>query len=196
MEVMFICGKGGTGKTYYAKKLLTSMEKDFCVSSSSNDPFQDYLGQKGMILDDLRDKAFELDDLLKILDNNTVSSVKSRFANKVFNGDIIIITTSVPLRYWYPTYKDGRYDTLEQLYRRISCYVEMTNDKITVYSEGVNESGYPKGNGHVFKNELTNIKKESIQKTDFSSAFEKICEKAKGMERMEQLKISDEELPF
>lgn len=101
LEVMFICGKGGTGKTYYAKKLLNSMGYDYCVSSSSNDPFQDYLGQKAIILDDLRDKSFEFEDLLKILDNNTVSSVQSRFQNKVFNGALIVITSSVPLRYWY-----------------------------------------------------------------------------------------------
>lgn len=196
LEVMFICGKGGTGKTYYAKKLLTSMGKDFCVSSSSNDPFQDYLGQKGMILDDLRDKAFELDDLLKILDNNTVSSVKSRFANKVFNGDIIIITTSVPLRYWYSSYRDGKYDTLEQLYRRISCYVEVTKEKIKVFSEGVDERGYPKGDGQVFNNELVNLKKTVVQKTDFTSEFEKICEK-QGKERYELVEFEDfSELPF
>lgn len=58
LEVVFICGKGGTGKTYYAKKMLKSLGYDFCVSSSSNDPFQDYSGQRAMILDDLRGRQF------------------------------------------------------------------------------------------------------------------------------------------
>ena len=66
IDVMFIDGKGGTGKTYYAKKLLTRMGYDYCVSSSSNDPFQDYLGQKAIILDDLRDSAFDFEDLVKM----------------------------------------------------------------------------------------------------------------------------------
>ena len=70
IQVIFITGKGGTGKTYYAKKLLASQGYDFCVSSSSNDPFQDYMGQKAVILDDMRDTAFEFEDLLKLLDNN------------------------------------------------------------------------------------------------------------------------------
>ena len=83
IKVVFIQGKGGTGKTYYAKKFLAAQGYDFCISSSSNDPFQDYLGQKAIILDDLRDTAFELEDLLKTLDNHTGSSVKSRFNNKV-----------------------------------------------------------------------------------------------------------------
>ena len=176
IDVMFICGKGGTGKTYYAKKLLSSMGLDYCISSSSNDPFQDYLGQKGIILDDLRDKAFELEDLLKITDNDTVSSVKSRFANKVFNGEMIVITSSVPLRYWYPEYRNSRFDTLDQLYRRIGCYVDMTFDEITVYSDGVDEKGNPKGLGRVFKNELSGRKKEEKKKTDFNAIFEKLCE--------------------
>ncbi|MBQ6922900.1 MAG: hypothetical protein IJQ66_07415 [Clostridia bacterium] len=176
IDVMFICGKGGTGKTFYAKKLLSSMNLDYCISSSSNDPFQDYLGQKAIILDDLRDKTFErLDDLLKILDNNTVSSVKSRFANKVFNGEIIVITSSVPLRYWYREYRNSSFDTLDQLYRRIGCYVEMTYDEITVFSDGVDEKGNPKGLGRIFKNELSGRKKEERKKTDFNSIFEKIC---------------------
>ena len=99
LQVVFVTGKGGMGKTYYAKKLLNSLNYDFCISSSSNDPFQDYMGQKAIILDDLRDSSFEFEDLLKILDNNTSSSVRSRFANKVFNGEMIIVTSSVPLNF-------------------------------------------------------------------------------------------------
>lgn len=175
MEVMFVCGKGGTGKTYYARKLMDNLKYDYCISSSSNDPFQDYLGQKGMILDDLRDKAFELEDLLKILDNNTSSSVKSRFSNKVFNGELMIITTSVPLRYWYPDYKSGRYDTLEQLYRRISCYVEVTMDEITVYHE-IDKYGFPTGFGTVYKNDLHEKVDKQKKKTNFNDVFGKICE--------------------
>jgi len=119
INVVFVCGATGTGKTFYAKKLFESLEMDYCVSSSSNDPFQDYLGQKGIILDDMRDTVFDLPDLLKILDNNTGSSVKSRFANKVFNGEMIILTSHVPLRYWYREYRYNSIDTLDQLYRAV-----------------------------------------------------------------------------
>lgn len=181
IQVVFITGKGGTGKTYYGKKLLTSLGYDFCISSASNDPFQDYLGQKGIILDDMRDYAFSFEDLLKTLDNNTSSSVKSRFANKVFNGEMIIITSSVPLVYWFKG-KDnhGNYynlsaEDLIQLYRRISCYVVMTDKDISVYSEGVDELGKPKGQAKVFKNELVGIKAEQKPKVDFTAMFGKIC---------------------
>lgn len=176
IQVVFITGKGGTGKTYYAKKLLESQGYDFCVSSSSNDPFQDYMGQKGIILDDMRDTAFSFEDLLKLLDNNTSSSVKSRFTNKVFNGEMIIITSSVPLVYWYKELRFDRNETLVQLYRRISCYVVMTETEITVYGDGLDNTGKPQGLGQIFKNDLVDKKKKQKPKVDYTSLFGKICE--------------------
>lgn len=175
LEVVFICGKGGTGKTFYAKKMLTNLGYDFCISSSSNDPFQDYAGQRAMILDDLRDGSFELADLLKILDNNTNSSVRSRFNNKVFNGKMIVITSSVPLVYWYPMCK-FRHDSLEQLYRRIGSYVEVPETSVTVYGEGVGTNGKPQGLGRIFRNEVQDFVKQPSVRTDLTSVFEGFCD--------------------
>lgn len=185
ISVMFITGKGGTGKTTYAKKIMKEhFGNDFCVSSASNDPWQDYLGQKGMILDDARDKVFEnFSDFLKIIDNHTSSSVASRFSNKVFNGELIIITSSIPLNYWYRGRNSKGMlfavdnEGFEQLYRRINCYVEVKQDTIIVYPDGVDERGFPKGLGHNFKNNLVEeLKKEkSPQKFDFCSMFGTLC---------------------
>ena len=172
IDVMFIHGRGGTGKTYYAKKLLEKMGYDYCISSSSNDPFQDYMGQRAIILDDLRDSAFSFEDLLKILDNNTASSVKSRFANKVFNGKVIVITSTVPLSFWYRDLQFSRtaHETLLQLYRRISSYVVVTENFVEVYSE-IDSSGRPTGFFRKFRNEIPELKAKSRQKTDFSDIF-------------------------
>ena len=177
VEVIFISGKGRTGKTYYAKKLCVQMEKDFCVSSSSNDPMQDYMGQKAFIFDDLRDSAFALEDLLKILDNNTQSSAKSRFNNKVFNGDLIIITSAVPLRYWYSDlrYRYGGTDSLIQLYGRICLYVEVTKEIISIYKE-IDDKGAPKGVARIYANELAKSKQEQTVKTDFEKVFDAMCD--------------------
>lgn len=177
VEVMFISGRGGSGKTYYAKKLLTNMGFDFCISSASNDPFQDYLGQKAIILDDLRDTSFELEDLLKLLDNNTNSSVKSRFNNKVFNGDVIVITSVVPLNYWY-LFRRCSYqgvDSLTQLYRRIGTYVEITETTIKVY-KNIDATGRPTGKCVTFKNGIVKLKKEKHESVDFVKVFSEICE--------------------
>lgn len=178
VDVVFICGKAGTGKTYYAKKLLSSMDYDYCISSSSNDPFQDYLGQRAIILDDMRDTAFELPDLLKILDNNTSSSVRSRFANKVFNGSMIILTSSVPLNFWYKEYRYNSVDTLDQLYRRINIYVEVKDKEILVY-DGLGSDGKPVGEPKRYYNEVYDLKKTAPPKRDISGMFDKICSPVK-----------------
>lgn len=175
ITIVFITGKGGTGKSFYAKKLCDRLGYDYCISSSSNDPFQDYLGQKAIILDDLRDKSFELEDLLKILDNHTSSSVKSRFNNKVFNGLLIIITSSVPLHYWYMKKKSG-VDNLIQLYRRINCYVEITENLIKVFDDGVDENGNPKGSVEIIVNDLVKKVIANNEKTILSSVFKKISD--------------------
>ena len=198
IQVMFICGKGGTGKTYYAKKLLDAQGYDYCMSSSSNDTFQDYMGQRAMILDDLRDSTFKLPDLLKILDNDTLSSAFSRFNNKVFVGNMIVITSPVPLVYWYKNEQLGDYDTLDQLYRRIGCYVEVKEQTVTLYNDGVDKWGKPVGIGQEYENELYGRKKDQVVKFDFVAAFDKIC---KRKEKPQQVKLSDlvevkEELPF
>ncbi len=155
LKVVFVTGKAGSGKTYYAKRMLEKMNLDYCISSSSNDPFQDYMGQKAIILDDLRDKSFDLEDLLKILDNNTNSSIKSRFNNKVFNGEMIVITSLVPIHYWYSQYKNiNSIETLDQLYRRINCYILVRPDVVAIYDDGLTENGAPAGNPTIIPNEL------------------------------------------
>lgn len=200
IEVMFICGKGGTGKTYYAKKLLKSMDYDYCLSSSSNDMMQDYLGQKAMILDDCRDRSFKsFEDCLKMLDNHTASTVQSRFHNKAFNGEMIVITSSIPLHYWFRGKNaDGNYYNVEnedfvQLYRRITSYVEVTHEEIRVYSD-IDKYGKPTGVAQCFQNELKEKMKESEAKTNFASLFEKICKPSTtDIFDTEQLKIIETE---
>lgn len=169
--------QGRYGKNVLRKKMLTEMGLDFCVSSASNDPFQDYLGQKAIILDDLRDSSFAMEDLLKTLDNDTSSSNKSRFNNKVFNGDVIVITSSVPLRYWYSAkrFEFGGSDSLVQLYRRIGYYVEVETETIRVY-DSIDNTGKPYGRFAEYKNDVPDLKKEKSAGTDFFSVFDKMCE--------------------
>ena len=175
LQVVFIYGKTGTGKTTYAKKLLEGLNYDYSISSSSNDPFQEYLGQRGMILDDLRDTSFSFDDFLKITDNHTQSSVSSRFHNKIFIGKMLIITSSIPLKYWYRELLYNKRDDLAQLYRRITCYVEINQYELFVYDKGLDAVGNPIGLPLVYKNEYSTAQRGSREAFDYASAFGKIA---------------------
>lgn len=199
MKVVFVCGKSGTGKTYYAKKLLDSLGYDYCISSSSNDIFQDYLGQKSMILDDMRDSIFEFYDLLKILDNNTKSSCYSRFTNKPIDCEMIVITSSIPIRFWYRTLRLSDNESLLQFYRRISSYVDVKDKEILLYN-GLDEKGYPVGEPVRYKNEVFELKqKKQENKFDLSVAFDRFCTRAEeikvGQTILSEV-LDDDNIPF
>lgn len=129
LQVLFFSGDTGTGKTTFAKNYCHMAKKSYCISSSTNDPMQDYKGEDVLILDDLRDDAYTFTDLLKILDNHTKSTVRSRYHNKAFIGETIIITSYKPLTDWYTNVPT---DAIKQLYRRVGQLYEFTKKDITV----------------------------------------------------------------
>lgn len=133
INVVFIQGGTGSGKTSYAKAYCEENKFTYCVSSSSNDALQDYKGEDVLILDDLRENSFEFADMLKILDNHTNSSIKSRYNNKFFMGHTIIITSCLELKDWYTT--ETREDR-NQLFRRIKLMLKLSDDgkKVTCYA--------------------------------------------------------------
>jgi hypothetical protein len=107
----------------------------------------------------------------------------SRFNNKVFVGKMIVITSCVPLQGWYKSgvRRDGQTtrltgDELWQLYRRINCYIIINSTEITVYNEGLDKYGRPKGLGEVIPNTLVNyFKHEEKPKTDFASLMRDVA---------------------
>jgi DNA polymerase III delta prime subunit len=130
IDVIFISGATGTGKTTFAKNYAKSLNKSFCISSASNDPVQDYKDEDILILDDLRDYSFSFSDFLKLLDNHTISTAKSRYRNKPFMGDTIIITSIQPLDDWYYHVKT---EDRHQLKRRVRFLYKFTYDQIFAF---------------------------------------------------------------
>lgn len=134
MDVMYISGPAGSGKTTFAKWYCEQQKMSYTVSSSSNDPMQDYKGQDVLILDDFRPSEWKMTDFLKLLDNHTTSSVRSRYQNKYMcYCKCIIITSVIPLsKVWdFLQDKDDK-EPLEQLYRRITMDCEMSAKEVTM----------------------------------------------------------------
>jgi len=134
MNVMYFAGDSGTGKTTVAKFMAKSKGYSVFVSGSSNDPLQGYIGQECIILDDLRGSDWKINDLLKLLDNNTNSLVKSRYSNKLMNDCKLIIITSVQqIDDMYFSLKEHDSEPIEQLKRRCSDYIYFDMDTMYMY---------------------------------------------------------------
>lgn len=126
-QVLYITGESGSYKTTYAKILATKLfgEDEIYITASGNNPFDEYYGEKCIIMDDFRDSNLSFSDLLKLLDNNTSSNVGARYSNKSLARCQLIILTSVkPLNDLYNGVGEDRF----QLYRR--CKYFKINDKI------------------------------------------------------------------
>lgn len=132
MKCIFITGDSGTGKTTYAKKVAEDNNYSVYISSGSNDILDDYKGQDCIILDDLRPSCMGLSDLLKMLDNNTASTVKSRYKNKVLECKMIIITTTLDIDKFFGNVFSEEKETSVQLKRRCKLHVRMDREYIYV----------------------------------------------------------------
>jgi len=116
--------RSGTGKTFYAKHKANEYAKrtgkTIYETSSSNDPFQDYRDEEIVILDDIRPSDFEVNDMLKLLDNNQITSSRSRYSNKTILADLIIITSIYTPVEFFERMINVTDEPIDQFIRRIT----------------------------------------------------------------------------
>lgn len=144
LEVIYITGASGSGKTTAAKWLAEKLHYDYFVSGSGEDLLDGYDKEECIILDDYRASAMSFSELLKFLDNHTNSSVKSRFKNKDISVCKLIVVTSIypPQELYCNISKNENTEPLEQLMRRLKHkYYEIVGG--TLWQ--VNDSGLHKG---------------------------------------------------
>ena len=133
IEVIYITGEAGAGKTTIAKQYCDKREWSYCISGSSRDPMQDYAGQDVLILDDLRPEVFPLADLLKLLDNHSASSASARYRDKWLEVKAIIITTLLPIEDFFRGVPN-RAEPLHQLKRRCKTMIRLTSSMMEIYT--------------------------------------------------------------
>lgn len=132
MQCIFITGSAGSGKTTLAKKIATNGQKNYYLSSGSNDILDGYAQQPVIILDDLRPSSLGLSDLLKLLDNWNTCSVKSRYKNKYVNCELVIITTVLNIETFYENVFSEQKEPINQLKRRCGIYIRMDKEVINI----------------------------------------------------------------
>lgn len=173
IDVIYITGEAGSGKTTLAKHLCEKRGLSYCVSGSSRDPVQDYNGQDCLILDDLRPKTFDLSDLLKLLDNNTASSVNSRYHDRWLEVQCIIITTVLSIdEFFCSMLVTG--EPIAQLKRRCKTMIQLTQQTMSIYAYHQKTQEYMLvGTG---ANPIADMFQEEDSKEDDAAKVKELCE--------------------
>ena len=135
IEVIWISGKSGTGKTSLAKEYVEKLKRPYFITGSSRDIFQNYSGEHTMIIDEFRGDMIKYPDLLRILDPfGSQVMAPSRYSDKPLACDLILITSPyTPVEFYQKLFihtVEDSIDSMEQLLRRITLTIEMDEDHI------------------------------------------------------------------
>ena len=126
-QTYYIQGASGTGKTSYARALADQKyPNDNAMASAGNDPLQDYLGEKCLIIDEFRPQDYPLPDLLALLDPyHRTRTHKSRYYNKGLATELILITSTITLDDVVRYYTDYTKEDPKQITRRIAKIIDL-----------------------------------------------------------------------
>lgn len=143
-EVVYITGAAGSGKTTAAKYYASKIGFEFFVSGGGDDILDGYNKQECIILDDYRGGVMKFSEFLKFIDNNTNSSIASRYHNKDISNCKLIIITSInaPSGLYSRLKEEGQEEPIEQLYRRLNHHFYKIDDEgfLVEYSLTVDKS--------------------------------------------------------
>ena len=131
MDVIYIFGNSGTGKTTYCKDFAEKQNKQLYISSSNiDDLFSAYQQQEIVVIDDI-EKGISYGKVLKLLDNNTSSPVKSRYSDKSLSScETMFITSTKDID---EIFDYGNNFEMKQIYRRIQIKMYCDKEKIKIY---------------------------------------------------------------
>lgn len=186
VNVLWIYGTSGTGKTSLAKEYAEKANQPYYITGSSRDIFQNYKGEHTLIMDELRPNVIPYADLLRILDPfESNKMLPARYNDKALACDLIIITTPFnPIAFYhqifgYDTYHINRFgntDSFDQLLRRISLVIEMNEYWINAMEFDRKQSNFAPVQGASKKNIYSALNRNSQNKVNcvdlFNSMFD------------------------
>lgn len=129
MEAALIWGSPGTGKSRYARQFMKGIHGEEAYSVNNDGPykFEEYKGQKGIIMDEFVDADMPLTQVNQLLDTARLE-LKCRYSNKWAYWDYaVIVSNHNPITY----YADADEDTRRSFYRRIGQFVLFHTEKET-----------------------------------------------------------------
>lgn len=120
MEVSYIWGKTGTGKTRFVME-QNGYSAVYRVTEYTH-PFDGYAGQEVLVLDEYHSQL-KISELLNLLDGYPLE-LRCRYANKTACFTIVYIISNLPLSAQYPTIQYEQPATWQALLRRIHHIIE------------------------------------------------------------------------
>lgn len=126
-KTYYIHGKSRSGKSTYARALAENRyPNSWAFASAGNDPLQDYMGEKCLILDDFRPEDYQLNHLLALIDPyHRNRTHKSRYYNKGLATELILITNVAPLDDVVQYYTGHNREDPKQITARIDKVIDM-----------------------------------------------------------------------
>lgn len=134
ISVIWLFGPAGSAKTTMAKAIAT--QKDTVnatfITGGSNDMFQDYAGQKHLILDEFRPNQIPYADVLKILDpfNFEMQTLQRYYNHPLIAEEIIVTSPYSPAEFFVKQKNVSITDGFAQLQRRIALTVQVLPDSL------------------------------------------------------------------
>lgn len=134
LEVLYIDGKSGLGKTALGKSIAKQRGYSCFISSVGTDMYDGYANEEVVVFDDIREHCgLTFDQFLKTIDNHTNSRGKSRFRNKNLTFcKMVIITTILPMDEFLRRLDPYQKEDWKQFRRRCRFYITMKEDYMIV----------------------------------------------------------------
>lgn len=139
VSVFFITGASHSGKSTFTDNLVKQIIKDAkeelgvdwtVCSVAANNPFDEYLGEEILVMDDLRGMSLTPSDWLKLLDPDRVNTGSARYRNKKMACRVIVINSEKDVLDFFYYLKgngggDAKAEALDQFFRRILARVKV-----------------------------------------------------------------------
>ncbi len=139
-RTIYVYGESGVGKTLNCKLFAQSADLTFYTTMPGKNPFDEYLGEAAIILDEIRPREpFSHHELLKMLDPYNSSMAPARYANKFLQNSHYFLTSIFSPEEFWQGFGLSQKDTACQFYRRLAEVWNITKDKIYIYNYLDNE---------------------------------------------------------
>lgn len=134
MDVIYIHGASGTGKTTYAKMIADKQGLVSFMSPSGRDIMDTYASQPCIILDDLRPDDLRFNTLIKMIDNHNNTGVESRYNVKYLECSLLIITSIMSIPDFYKRLQFSAGEEYKQIVRRCGTLLNVYRTTIKIYT--------------------------------------------------------------